>query len=127
MTMHNLFKFECSSDTYVQCMELSLFGSNKPWPLQVKAGDYLLLNHYDASALFGVWQATCDGAQNIVLRAWNKRFPYQVRIKLVTPKPVQVPPALIEQYKVDLSLGEANHIEDAETASALLAACGIGG
>jgi hypothetical protein len=106
-------------------MELSLFGSNKLWPLEVKAGDYLLLNHYDAGALFGVWQATCDGAQRIVGRAWNKRFPYQVRVKLVTAKPVQVPAALIEKHKIDLSLGEANQIEDAEVVRAVLEACGV--
>ena len=43
----NLFIFECNSETYMGCMEHQLFGSNKPWPLQVKFGDYLLLHHIE--------------------------------------------------------------------------------
>ena len=55
------FIFECSSNTYLDCVEKNLFGSNKPWPLEIKTGDYCLLHHYEIGGLLGLWQATCDG------------------------------------------------------------------
>ena len=47
----NAFIFECSSTTYLDCVEKNLFGSNKPWPMQIKAGDYCLLHHYEIGGL----------------------------------------------------------------------------
>jgi hypothetical protein len=119
----NLFIFECNSETYMGCMEHQLFGSNKPWPLQVKFGDYLLLHHIEAGALFGLWKAASDGKQNIVPKAWGRRFPYQVRIQSVTAKPVEIPKALIEELKVDLSIGQENHVADSDVAERLINAC----
>lgn len=55
------FIFECSSSTYLDCVEKNLFGSNKPWPLEIKTGDYCLLHHYEIGGLLGLWQATCNG------------------------------------------------------------------
>jgi hypothetical protein len=69
------FIFECSSTTYLDCVEKNLFGSNKPWPLQIKAGDYCLLHHYEIGGLLGLWQATSDGSKNIVPRIWGGKFP----------------------------------------------------
>ena len=37
-TTPRVFVFQCSGSTYIECIERSLFGSNTPWPLQVKAG-----------------------------------------------------------------------------------------
>ena len=34
------YVFECNSNTYLDCVQKSVFGSNKPWPLDIKAGDY---------------------------------------------------------------------------------------
>ncbi len=45
------FIFECSSSTYLDCVEKNLFGSNKLWPLEIKAGDYCLLHHYKVGEL----------------------------------------------------------------------------
>ena len=41
------YVFECNSNTYMDCMEKSLFGSNKPWPLEISEGDFCLLHHYE--------------------------------------------------------------------------------
>ncbi len=68
----NAFIFECSSNTYLDCVEKNLFGSNKPWPLEIKTGDYCLLHHYEIGGLLGLWQATCDGGKNLVPKVWGK-------------------------------------------------------
>jgi len=85
------FIFECSSNTYLDCVEKNLFGSNKPWPLEIKTGDYCLLHHYEIGGLLGLWQATCDGGKNLVPKVWGGKFPYQVKVKLVIPKVTDVP------------------------------------
>ena len=36
------FSIESSSSTSLDCVEKNLFGSNKPWPLEIKEGDYCL-------------------------------------------------------------------------------------
>ena len=66
------FVFECSSSTYLDCVEKNLFGSNKPWPLEIKAGDYCLLHHYEIGGLLGLWQATSSGGKNIVLETQSR-------------------------------------------------------
>lgn len=97
--------FECSSNTYMDCMEKSLFGSNKPWPLEITAGDYCLLHHYEIGGLLGLWQATCDGGRNLVPKMWGGKFPYQVRIKLVLPKPAEVPQKLLADRGINPAVG----------------------
>ena len=119
-----LFIFECNSETYLGCMEHQLFGSNKPWPLRVRPGDRLLLHHMEAGAVFGLWQAACAGQQNLVPKAWGRRFPYQVRIQPVTKKTLEIPKKLIEELKLDLGIGQANQVPDPETVQRLLEACG---
>lgn len=83
--------FECSSNTYADCVQKGLFGSNLPWPLQVQAGDLCFLYHYEVSTLFGVWRAECDGARNIVPKGWGGRFPFQVRVRLLTSEIAEIP------------------------------------
>ena len=63
------FIFECSSTTYLDCVDKNLFGSNKPWPLQIKAGNYCLLHHYEIGGLLGLWQATSDGGRRRLMVA----------------------------------------------------------
>jgi hypothetical protein len=63
---NNTFIFECSSSTYLDCVEKNLFGSNKPRPLEIKAGDYCLLQHYEIGGLPGLWQARSSGRKSIV-------------------------------------------------------------
>jgi len=55
--------FECSSSTYLDCVGKNLFGSNKPWALEIKTGDHVLPHHYEIGGLLGLWQATSNGGQ----------------------------------------------------------------
>ena len=85
------FVFQCSGNTYMECIEKSVFGSNDPWPLQVKKGDYCLLHHYEYDSLFALWRAQCDGGKKLVAKAWGGKFPFQVKITLATPTIVELP------------------------------------
>ena len=86
-----IFVFQCSGNTYMECIEKSVFGSNDPWPLQVKEGDYCLLFHYEYETLFGLWRAEGDGGKKLVAKAWGGKFPFQARVTLVTPSITELP------------------------------------
>jgi hypothetical protein len=115
-----LFVFQCSSDTYLTCMEHSLFGANTEWPLSIKRGDYCLLHHYDAGTLLGLWQADGDGARNIVKKAWNGRFPFQVKVKLVSGKANEVPKDLLAELGGDAASGKFDHKVTGELAARIV-------
>ena len=85
------FAFQCSGNTYMECIEKGVFGSNDPWPLQVKKGDYCLLHHYEYDSLFALWRAESDGGKKLVAKAWGGKFPFQVKITLVTPTILELP------------------------------------
>ncbi len=119
-TPRKAYIFECSSNTYMDCMEKSLFGSNKPWPLEIKAGDYCLLHHYEIGGLLGLWQATCDGGRNLVPKMWGGKFPFQVRIKLVLPKPAEVSPKLLAELGINAAVGRFDNVVDEELAEDLI-------
>lgn len=106
-----LFVFQCSGNTYMECIEKGVFGSNDPWPLQVKAGDALLLHHYEYDTLFGLWRAATDGGKKLVAKAWGGKFPFQARITLVTPSIVGLPKG---------TLGPAERIVEGPRAQAVL-------
>lgn len=114
------FVFECSSSTYLDCVEKKLFGSNKPWPFEIKAGDYCLLHHYEIGGLLGLCQATCDGTKNLVPRMWAGEFPYKVRVKLVVPKVIDVPKSVLRTLGIDASVGRFDNCVDDDTAETLL-------
>jgi Development and cell death domain len=111
---HKTYIFECSSTTYMDCVEKNLFGSNKPWPMAIKVGDYCLLHHYEVGGLLGLWQAVSDGGKNLVPKIWGGKFPYQVRVKLVIPKVIDVPAKLLADLGVDARVGRFdNCVEEA--------------
>jgi len=114
------FIFECSSSTYLDCVEKNLFGSNKPWPLQIKAGDYCLLHHYEIGGLLGLWQATSNGGKNLVPKIWGGKFPYQVKVKLVIPKVTEVPNAVLKKLGIDAAVGRFDNCLDEDTADDLV-------
>lgn len=99
------FIFECSSSTYLDCVEKNLFGSNKPWPLEIKAGDYCLLHHYEIGWLLGLWQATSNGEKNLVPKIRGGKFPYHVKVKLVMPKVTDVSKSVLQKQGVDAAVG----------------------
>lgn len=116
--------FLCSSETYLECMERNLFGSDRAWALEVRAGDYCFLNHYDAHAVFGLWRAESDGGKRIDTKAWRGKFPYQVRVRLVSPEVTQIPEAVWAQVIESSSEGKTRNTfegQDAENALAVFA------
>ena len=117
---NNAFIFECSSTTYLDCVEKNLFGSNKPWPLQIKAGDYCLLHHYEIGGLLGLWQATCDGGKNLVPKMWSGKFPYQVKVKLVLPTVTEVPKKILAELGVNPAVGRCDNCVDEDLAEDLI-------
>ncbi len=116
------FIFECGSTTYLDCVEKNLFGSNKPWPLEIKTGDYCLLHHYEIGGLLGLWQATSNGGKNLVQKIWGGKFPYQVKVKLVIPKVTDVPKSILQKLGVDAAVGRFDNCLDEDTAEDLVKA-----
>ena len=116
------FIFECSSTTYLDCVEKNLFGSNKPWPLEIKTGDYCLLHHYEIGGLLGLWQATSNGGKNLVTKIWGGKFPYQVKVKLVIPKVTDVPKSVLQKLGIDAAVGRFDNCLDEDTAEDLVKA-----
>jgi hypothetical protein len=96
----------------MDCMEKSLFGSNKPWPLEIKQGDYCLLHHY-------------DGGKNIVPKTWGGKFPYQVRIQLAIPKAIEVPRSLLAELGADPSVGRFDPYVSGDQAKGILEFFGV--
>ena len=107
-----LFVFQCSGNTYMECIEKGVFGSNDPWPLQVKTGDACLLHHYEYDTHFGLWRATTDGGRRLVPKVWGGKFPFQARVDLVTPSILDLPKG---------ALGPAERIVDGARVAAVLA------
>ena len=114
------FIFECNSGTYMDCMEKNLFGSNKPWPLEIKTGDYCLLHHYEIGGLLGLWQATCNGGRGLVPKVWGGKFPYQVRVKLVIPKVTDLPKKVLTKLGIDAAVGRFDNCLDEDMAEDLV-------
>lgn len=73
--------------TMGECLEKQLFGlpsSNGDFVRRVRAGMLLFLFEYEKRELHGVFQATTDGAMNIVPHAYSssgKQFPAQVSFR----------------------------------------------
>jgi hypothetical protein len=121
-TSTRVFVFQCSSETYLGCMEQGVFGSNVDWPLSVRKGDYCLLHHYDAGTLLGLWQAETDGGRNLARKAWNGKFPYQVKVTLVSPKVIEVPKALVAEFGCDPAIGKFDSVVEESLAGKIVEA-----
>jgi hypothetical protein len=116
----NAYIFECSTATYLDCVQKGLFGSNLPWPLQIKKGDHCCLYHYEVGTLFALWQAESDGGKNLIARAWGGRFPYQVRVTLLTPDIISLPKANVGEAFLNPETGKFHNRFEGDTAEALL-------
>ena len=99
------FIFECSSNTYLDCVGKNLFGSNKPWPLEIREGDYCLLHHYEIGGLLGLWKASTNGGRNLVPKIWSGKFPFQVKVQLVLPRVTEVDRRILETLGVNPAVG----------------------
>lgn len=100
-----LYTLECNSDTYLGCIEKSVFASNKPWPLEIRTGDYCLLHHYEIGGLLGLWRATTAGGRHLVPKLWAGRFPFQVKVQLVSEKIAEVPKTILTAHGMDAKVG----------------------
>ena len=114
------FVFECSTATYLDCVQKNLFGSNLPWPLQIKIGDYCCLYHYEVDTLFGLWQASSEGGKNLAPKAWGGRFPFQARVTLVAPEILELPKAMIIEAVLNTETGKCDNVLESERAEKLL-------
>ncbi len=115
-----VYMFICSSETYITCIEKIVFGSDQPWPLQIVAGDYCLLHHYEAGAVFGLWKAVSNGGRNLVPKAWGKKFPYQVKVSLASQKVIEVPRDLMAEFKVDAGIGRFDSVVESQLAARVI-------
>lgn len=73
--------FMASHSTKKECLKRKLFGLPPPqinFVKKVKCGMILFLFEFEERKLYGVFQATCDGAMGIVPHAYAGKFPAQV-------------------------------------------------
>jgi len=96
--MKRICVFLCSENTYLECIQMNLFGSEKPWPMAVHTEDICCLYHYGVKKLFALWQAESDGAHGIVRSAWGGKFLFQVRVKLISTEIFEIPPMIANEF-----------------------------
>ncbi|MEM3395512.1 MAG: DNA methyltransferase [Nitrososphaerota archaeon] len=80
------FVFACTKKTEAECLDRLLFGTERfygPIVIRVRRGDLLFLNNLDTDTLSGVFKAVSDGGFNIQPEAWNGKYPYQVKVKIL--------------------------------------------
>ncbi len=59
-----------------------------------------------------LWQATCNGGRNLVPKIWGGKFPFQVRVKLVLPKPTEVLQKLLAERGINPTVGRFDNFFD---------------
>jgi hypothetical protein len=76
----------CDANTEEECLRRNLFG-DKIKRLQdlneIKPGDIGLLFNFDKDELMGIFRACSKAQVNIEPKAWNGKFPAQVRVELI--------------------------------------------
>ncbi len=102
--------FECSNETFAECIQRGLFGSHLPWPLGVKKGDVCFLYHYGTHNVLAVWEAISDGGENIETGAWRGRYRFQVRVHLHSSEMLTVPSAVVDDIIKNPNTGRADNI-----------------
>jgi hypothetical protein len=93
-----LWIFEANAITQHECLALNLFGSNRNWALQVRVNDICFLYNYDEKKIYGVWLADCNGALNIEPEAWQRKYPFQVKVKRAGSTIQSVPKANVWKF-----------------------------
>jgi len=77
----------CDANTEEECLWRNLFG-DKIKKLQdlieIKPGDIGLLFNFDKDELMGIFRACSKAQVNIEPKAWNGKFPAQVRVELIS-------------------------------------------
>ena len=86
-----MFIFLCDNNTYRECIDRMLFGTNyQPYYQQyyqeISPGDSIGLYNYESRRFYGIFLAVSRCTQNIEPNAWrdaaHRGFPYQVRVTI---------------------------------------------
>lgn len=78
--------FTCTNKSEEECFKRLLFGTNKIYAsaaMRTRKGDFLFLLNLDSDMLYGVFKAFSDAKMNIESKAWNGKYPYQVKVRPV--------------------------------------------
>jgi hypothetical protein len=67
----------------------------------------------------GVWRADCDGAPHIVPKACGGRFPFQVKVKLLTSEIGEIPKTIVTSIAATSTNGRLDNLLDAGRAGEL--------
>ncbi len=79
----NGYVLACTSKSERECFDRMLFATNRVYGdnvLKIRKGDLLFLLNLDTDTLYGTFKAASDGAKDLVPKAWNGRYPYQVQV-----------------------------------------------
>ncbi len=115
-----VYVFICSSESYIGCIEKSVFGSDLPWPMQIVEGDYAFYTttRLGLSSDFG--RPSSNGGRNLVPKAWGKKFPYQVKVALASSKVIEVPKELMTEFKVNASVGRFDSLVESHLGAKII-------
>jgi len=78
------FLFVCTADTQEECfsrMTLATETAYGPVAIRVRKGDLLFLHNINTDVLYGVFRAVSTGFFSRDVGAFNRKYPYQVRIE----------------------------------------------
>jgi hypothetical protein len=56
------------------------------------------LYHYGTKTLLAIWQADSEGANGIIRSAWSGRYPFQVRVKLLSTEIIEIPATIANEF-----------------------------
>jgi hypothetical protein len=80
--MMKIYFFLCDSTTEDECLKRQLVGTtstNVEWALKITPGDLIVMYNFHTADILGPFTAT-SAADCHEPRAWNSRFPVQVRV-----------------------------------------------